>query len=94
MIKRSIVLAAFVIQTIGFSQHNAQIDSTAISLLDKMTAVLGELTSISVQVQSTNDQLNELQENERFYTTHELLFSGPNRMTIHSRGDNGDKASW
>ena len=94
MTKQCILLIILMLSSYGFSQRTTAVDSMAVKLLDKMTAVLGELSAVSVEVKSENERINDLEENELLVTTHQLQFSGPDRMTIHSRGDNGNKAIW
>jgi hypothetical protein len=94
MTKRILLVALLLLSTKGFAQADRQIDSIAVRLLDKMTAVIGEMPALSVDLETAIDKQNDLRENERFHSQHELHFSGPDKMTIHSRGDNGNKAIW
>ncbi|MEM1001692.1 MAG: DUF2092 domain-containing protein [Bacteroidota bacterium] len=94
MLKKSILIAVLIVTANGFTQAPRQIDSVAIRLLDKMSSILGELNSVSVDLNTANDRKNDLNENERIFGTHQLLFSGPSRMTVHSRGDKGNRAIW
>jgi len=89
----SVLLLTFC-SLIVFSQNEKKTDSIAVRLLNKMTAVIGEMPALSVDLETAIDKQNDLFENERFLGQHQLQFSGPDKMTIHSRGDNGNKAFW
>jgi len=89
----SVLLLTFC-SLIVFSQNEKKTDSIAVRILNKMSAVMGEIPALSVDLETAIDKQNELLENERFHSQHELHFSGPSKMTIHSRGDNGNKAMW
>lgn len=78
----------------GFSQNENKIDSVAVRLLDKMSSVIGELNSVSYTLSTSTDELNDIFENERHFGVHEVIMVGPDKMTTHSRGDKGNRATW
>jgi hypothetical protein len=94
MKKRSVFIVVLIFSLTNYAQNSREIDSIAVKLLDKMTAVIGELTAVSVDLETATDKQNDLFENERFLGQHKLQFSGSDKMTIHSRGDDGNKAFW
>lgn len=94
MIKRSILLLCIFLSPMVQAQNTGEVDSIAVRLLDKMTGVIGELNSLSVDVRTENDFENDVFENERHFGSHTMKFSGPSKMTIYSRGDKGNRAIW
>lgn len=94
MIKYYFCLILCLLITTTQAQKQRQVDSSAVRLLDKMTSIIGELNSLSVEVASENDVLNDLFENERQFGHHKLHFSGPSKMSIHSTGHKGNRAIW
>ncbi|OZV71089.1 DUF2092 domain-containing protein [Winogradskyella aurantia] len=78
----------------GFSQNESKIDTVAVDLLDKMSSVIGELTSVTFNLETSTDVLNDLFENERQFGTHQVHMVGPDKMAVHSRGDKGNRAIW
>jgi hypothetical protein len=88
------ILGILLITNFGYAQDIVKIDTVAIDLLDKMSAVIGELSSVSFELQTSSDVMNDLMENERMFGTHEVQMVGPDKMAVHSRGDKGNKAMW
>lgn len=74
------------------AQSNIEaIDSVSIRLLDKMTTVIGELSSVSFNLVTEADELNTYNEYERLISNHKIHMVGPNKMSIRSRGNKGNK---
>ena len=94
MIKRFAFSALLIFTLSSQAQNPREVDSIAVRLVDKMSAVIGELSAVSVSLETANDEQNDLFENERLFAQHQLRFSGPSNMTVHSRGDGGNKAFW
>jgi hypothetical protein len=92
--KKLYILGIFLMTTIGYAQEITKIDTVAVDLIDKMSAVIGELGSVSFDLQTSNDVMNDIMENERQFGTHEVQMLGPNKMAVHSRGDKGNRAMW
>jgi hypothetical protein len=88
------VLGLSLITTFGYAQETTKIDTVAVDLIDKMSAVIGELGSVSFELVTASDAMNDLMENERNFGTHEIQMFGPDKMAIHSRGDKGNRAFW
>jgi len=78
----------------GMAQNEKELDSTAIFILDKMSAVLGELHSTSLSLETSVDELNEYGELEKHYGTSEVIFSGPSKMSVQMDGDKGHIGYW
>ena len=84
----------FLLSLTGFSQTAKNIDPIAISLIDKMGAVIGGLEACSFDVVSSHDIKNMDGLWERSFDSHEVFFRGPDMMAIHSRGNNGNEGYW
>lgn len=89
-----LLLSLFLIPFSGTAQDEKQIDSTAIFILDKMSAVLSELHSTSLSLESSIDQVNEYAELEKHYGTSEVIFSGPSKLSVQNHGDKGHIGYW
>ncbi|MEM8895148.1 MAG: DUF2092 domain-containing protein [Bacteroidota bacterium] len=91
---RRVFLFLFCLTTSLASAQEVKVDSIAIRLIDKMSAVIGEMSSLRFQLETSNDHLNDLHENERYFSNHEIFMTGPNKMAVHTDGDRGNKAIW
>lgn len=78
----------------AFSQTEKSIDPIAISLIDKMGTVIGGMEAVSFDYHSADDSQNADGLWERKFDSHEVFFRGPDKMAIHSRGNNGNEGIW
>ena len=85
-------LLAFCVHS--FAQEIAKVDSVAVNLLTKMSTVIGEHTSVSFDLETANDKMNDLKENERHFNDHQIHMVGPDKMAIRTKGDSGNRAIW
>jgi hypothetical protein len=92
--KKSYLLVLMFLTTIGYAQKIEKIDTVAIDLLDKMSAIIGELSSVTFELETESDVMNELLDNERHFGTHDIQMDGPDKMAFHSRGYKGNRAMW
>ena len=58
-------LLAFCVHS--FAQEIAKVDSVAVNLLTKMSTVIGEHTSVSFDLETANDKMNDLKNGEAKY---------------------------
>lgn len=79
---------------LGFAQEQKDIDPIAISLIDKMGAVIGSLETCSFNLTTVQDQKNEAGLLERTFGNHQVYFRGPDKMAVRSRGGEGNKGYW
>ena len=79
---------------LGSSQDQKDIDSVAISLIDKMGRVIGSLETCSFDLTTVHDETNENGLLERTFEIHQVNFRGPDRMAVHSRGGEGNTGYW
>ena len=92
--KNLFLLGFLCLTSFGYSQETQKIDSVAVDLLDKMTAVIGELSSVTFELETATDVMNDIMENERLFGTHDIQMVGPDKMAVHSHGDIGSRAMW
>lgn len=79
---------------LGFSQEQEDIDPIAISLIDKMGAVLGSLEACSFDLETVHDQANQSGMLERNFNVHRIHMRGPDKFTVRSRGSKGNRGYW
>ncbi|MDO6760441.1 DUF2092 domain-containing protein [Tamlana sp. 2_MG-2023] len=85
-------LALFLVTTIGFTQESKDIDSTAIFILDKMSAVIGDLHSVNFHSSSSNDKMDVNKNIIKEHHESDISFSGPDKLHIRIDGSDEDKA--
>ena len=92
--KNSYILGLLFLTTLGYAQEIQKIDTVAIKIIDKMSTVIGELSSVAFELETATDVMNDLFENERQFGTHVIQMVGPDKMAIHSNGDKGNRGVW
>lgn len=78
----------------GYAQENKHHDSTAIFILDKMANVIGDLQSVTLEMNTSKDELNINNEVVKHYSTSKVSFSGPNKLVSRTLGTDGDIGFW
>ena len=79
---------------LGYSQEQKDIDPVAISLIDKMGAVIGSFGTCAFNLTTVYDETNEEGMLERKFEDHKVYLRGPDRMAVRSRGEKGNKGYW
>jgi hypothetical protein len=74
--------------------QQANYDTTAILLLDRMGEVIGDLQYCSFSVSTSFDQPGEEIGLIKYFIVHQVYFSGPDKMLINSNGDKGHSGFW
>ncbi|PNQ73891.1 hypothetical protein C1T31_06070 [Hanstruepera neustonica] len=93
--KNYFLLFCFLFFTIfTFSQVTKDHDSTAIFILDKMADVIGDLESVSFDLNSSTDKMSSNNEIEKHYSKSTVSFSGPNKLMAKIDGSKGSKGLW
>lgn len=69
-------------------------DSIAIKILDRMTDIIGDLSSCKYTLSISKDVEDFDYGKVTRYNTHEVYLAGPDKMLVDSRGDNGHKEFW
>lgn len=82
--------------TLSFQLYaqESRFDSTAILILDKMSSVIGDLTSCSFTLNSSNDQIDIELGLVKQFTVHQVYMVGPDKMLIDSHGEKGHRGFW
>ena len=78
----------------GYSQESKNIDSTAIFILDKMADVIGDLESVSFELNNSNDKFDSDNNIEKQYSKSIISFSGPDKLLAKVEGTDGTKGFW
>ena len=68
-----------------------KIDSVAISILDRMSAVVGELSACSVTIKSDYDVKSKEFGLIKHSDDQQLFLHGPNKLLVKSEGDKGSR---
>ncbi|WP_194776210.1 DUF2092 domain-containing protein [Pararhodonellum marinum] len=77
----------------GFSQEKA-LDSRAVIVLDRMSEVIGDLTSCSFELKTTVDQPHDSVGVIREFFSHDVFFTGPDKMHVVTKGPQETHAYW
>ncbi|KAB1067683.1 DUF2092 domain-containing protein [Tamlana haliotis] len=87
-------LALILVTSVGFTQETKEIDSTAVFILDKMTAVIGDLHAVNFHLSSSNDELDVNKHIVKEHHESDITFSGPDKLHIRIKGTEYDKGFW
>src|ERR1700733_15125914 len=68
-----------------------RIDTVAVSILDRMSAVIGELGSCSVTIKSNYDIISHQLGLVKHSDEEQLYLHGPNKLLLRSEGDKGSR---
>jgi hypothetical protein len=85
------VLYAVIIILFYSLKINAQIDSSAVAILDKMNFTLGNLQSCSVTLKTENDILDERLGSVTFSDNARVYLKAPDKLYVSKSGDKGNK---
>ena len=77
----------------GYSQEK-EIDSTAIFILDKMSDVIGDLKSVSFNMESVVDRFDAEKNIETKHGNSSISMVGPDKLLAISSGDRGNYGFW
>ncbi|WP_417354571.1 DUF2092 domain-containing protein [Flavobacterium sp.] len=91
MINKYLLLALF-IPFVMFAQ-NTKVDSIAVLVTDRMSDVIGDLTSCSFKMEASMDETGQYELEKRF-TSYQVYLKGPNRLLVQARGDKSHKGYW
>jgi hypothetical protein len=87
-------VSIFLFSMLGLSGQDQDIDPVAVQILDRMSDVIGELTSCSFKLATEVDAENYPYGLIKEYDYHEVHFLGPDKMLTNSRGHNGHRGYW
>jgi hypothetical protein len=91
---KKLFFSLFIFGAIG-TRVNAQkmkIDTIAVSILDRMSAMIGDLSSCRVTVKSNYDIRSHHLGLVKHGDEEQLYMQGPNKLLIRSQGDRGDRS--
>lgn len=87
-------ISLLILPFIGFTQESKTIDSTAIFILDKMSDVIGNLESVTFNLNNSIDKFDDNNNIEKQYSTSMISFSGPDKLLVRTEGTEGKKGFW
>jgi len=83
-----IFMGAIAVKT---SAQAPKIDTVAVSILDRMSAMIGDLSSCSVNIKTNYDVNSRELGLVKHSNEHELYIHGPNKLLVRSEGDKGSR---
>ncbi len=75
----------------GYAQEVKDIDSSAVFLLDKMAGVIGDLESVSFNLNNSTDELDANKNIKKRFSTSNISFSGSDKLSVRTEGTKGKK---
>ena len=69
-------------------------DTIAVAIFDRMSDVIGEMSSISFTLQIRHDEVDQDLGLITHFTDSRVNFNGPSQMQVHSYGDKGHRGYW
>jgi hypothetical protein len=90
--KKNFLLTMFLLLA-GFQiwAQQARVDTVAVSILDRMSAMIGELGSCSVTVKSNYDVVSRELGLVKHSDEQQLFLQGPDKLLVKSEGDKGSR---
>lgn len=90
---RKFLLGIFIcsIITTGVAAQKTKIDTIAVAILDRMSAMIGDLNSCHVTVKSNYDVRSQHLGLVKHGDEEQLYMQGPDKLLIRSQGDRGDR---
>ena len=85
------IFALFTCMTVQVNAQFNKVDTVAVSILDHMSAVLGDLGSCSVQVKSNYDVRSQAFGLVKHSDNQQVFMHGPDKLYIKSEGDKGSR---
>jgi hypothetical protein len=79
------------VMTTGVAAQKTKIDTIAVSILDRMSAMIGDLSSCHVTVKSNYDVRSQHLGLVKHGDEEQLYMQGPDKLLIRSQGDRGDR---
>jgi len=92
MNKKLLLIIAIFGLTIQLKAQSYRVDTVAVSILDKMSALIGDLSSCSVTVSANYDVHNQELGLIKRSTKSQVFLQGPDKLLIRSDGDRGSRA--
>ena len=87
----SLVLSFFIL---GISAQETQKDTVAVMILQHMSDVIGDLTSVSFDLSTSIDVKNHKYGIETKFGHDQVYMAGPDKMLVHAWGPKGHRGFW
>ena len=91
--KKIFLVFLLTIPTRLFAQQSIY-DTTAISLLDRMGSVIGDIQSCSFTLNTSSDVIDIELGLIKHFTLNKVYLVGPDKMLVDSRGEKGHRGLW
>jgi hypothetical protein len=88
-----ICIIAFISTNIMSAQTKV-LDSTAIRIIDRMSTIIGDLTSVSFTLESKVDENDQDIGLNSKYTTNQVYFKGPDKMMMDLQRNSEHRSIW
>jgi hypothetical protein len=92
--KKVVFGVLFVLMGFGTMAQSERVDTIAVMVLDRMSEVIGDLTSVSFDLSSSYDEIDQDFGMVRHSGNSEVYMTGPDKMLIHTTGDKGHRGFW
>jgi len=92
MNKKLFLIIIICVLTTQLQAQSSNIDTVAISILDNMSVMIGEMTSCSVTVNANYDVHNQELGLIKRSNESQVYLEGPDKLLIRSEGDKGSRA--
>lgn len=86
------ILAFFMTSLV--SAQTKLVDSTAIRIVDRMSSIVGDLTSVSFTLDTKIDEKDQDIGLTSQYTVNKVYFNGPDKMMMDLQGNKGHRSLW
>lgn len=94
MKKHILLLALLLSYFVSPSQNDKKMDSTAIFILDRMSTIIGDLTSVTFDLNTSIDNYDDSKNIVKHYLKSTVSFSGPDKLLTKTEGTKGKYGFW
>ena len=91
---RKISIVFLVLTALNTQAQKAKYDTVATIILDRMSDIIGELTSCSFKLNASYDTPDKGFGLIKRFNEHEVYMAGPNKMLVNTRGEKGHRGYW
>src|ERR1700712_4798047 len=92
MIKNVISVLLIAFASLSAEAQSNRVDTVAVSILDHMSAVIGDLGSCSVKVKSNYDVSSQTFGLIKHANVEQVYMHGPDKLLVQSEGDKGSRS--
>jgi hypothetical protein len=92
--KKILISLLFTIVTLGIVAQETQKDTVAVMILQKMSDVIGDLNSVSFDINTSIDVVNYEYGFETRFGYDQVYMVGPDKMLVHAYGPKGHRGFW